>query len=187
MIEEKLTRLNPKSQSFESSGGSFDSMTPQDLAAALSGLTPIQTFIVYKKWIDSTTRGEGYIKLWKDCFFKIIKAEALPSEKGKTVVLFDIALAEYSGEHLCPQCNGRAVLLLPGGHIHKCRSLRCNEGRVSTLKDKDKAKLMGVTPLKFSREYKKAYSIIADHLTRTLPEAETSALRLIQKKSRWHD
>ena len=185
-IEERLTRLNAKSQSFESSGGSFDSMTAQDLAAALSGLTPVQTFIVYRKWIDDTTRGQGYMKLWKDCLFKIIEADAMPKERGKTLELFDIAINQYMGKYLCPTCQGRSVLLLPGGLIHKCRSLRCNDGR-ATLKDKDRARLMSVTPLKFSSEYKPALRVIDDHLTRTLPEAENSAIMHIQKLSRWYD
>ena len=186
MSNERLARLNAKTQSFTDTGGIFDGMTPQDIAASLAGLNPIEFFIVWRKEVNHKERGQGYVMLWKDALFKIEESEKLPKMKNRTMELFDIALDDYLFQYPCPQCNGQSVLILDNGQIHKCRSRNCHEGHAKR-NDRTRARLMKVTPLVYSRQYKPAYGIIADYLTRTLPEAESAADRHIHRRGDWRD
>ena len=186
MSNERLARLNAKTQSFTDTGGGFDGMTTADIAASLAGLTPIQTMLVYRRFINDDERGQGYMELWKNALFKIEEAGKLPKVKNMTLDLFQIALDDYLNKFRCPVCDGKSILVLDTGQVHKCRSNRCVDGRY-TMYDKDRARLMNVTPLVYSRQYKPAYAIISDYLTRTLPEAESAADRHIHRRGDWRD
>lgn len=185
-MEERLTRLNAKSQSFDSTGASFGAMSVADLCAAFFGVSPIAEHIIRKRWIDDKDKSPGYYKLLRITIEKVEQSGHRKKARRRVQELLDIALDDYCKLFKCPQCDGKAQLILPTGQIHKCRSLRCHDGYVRRL-DVDRAKLLGCKSIDYSRNYKPAMNVINDLLTRTLPEAESAGMSRIIKQSNWRD
>ena len=185
-IEERFSRFNPKVSSFELSFGGFGAMTVQEFLASMYGVSPIGEFIIWRKYVDDKTRGLGYVQLMKEAIYRVDDKEKREKIRTRIPELFDIALEDYTGLFKCPQCNGRSQLVLPTGQVHKCRSQRCINGYVQR-RDHERAKVLKVKPIDYSRNYKPAYLVIDKYLTETLPEAESAALSRIIRQAKWHD
>ena len=185
-VDERLARLNAKSQSFDSTGASFGGMSVSDLAGAMAGITPIGELIVCRKYIDPKDKGAGYYELMRDSIQLVYDKDVIPKKTNMIQPLLDLALDDFCSVFKCNQCKGRGEVILDTGQVHKCRSTRCVDGMVRR-KDVDRAKALKVKAMDFRRLYKPAYDVINDYLTRTLPDAESEALILINKQANWHD
>ena len=182
MNGEAFARLNCKTQSFSDSGGGKVEFTVQDLAASMADCSPIQTWIIWRKFVNDKERGQAYMELWKECVYKIDEKGKMPKDKNNLLELFEIAVQDYIGGVICPKCEGRQELKV-GNRVFKCQSVRCIDGKVKR-NDADRARMMKTNRTTYLRQYKPCYTIISDYLTRVLPEAESSAKRIIDRKAR---
>jgi len=184
-VEERLARLNAKTQSFTDTGGGFGGMTVLDLCAAMSGISKTGELIIRRKYVDPKDKGEGYYRLLSESVARIYDAGKQPKKKNMIQPLLDIALDDYCGNNLCKSCNGTGEVL-SAGVIRKCRARACVDGRTA-MKDCDKAKLLGVGAMDFRRNYRDAYGIIERYLVNILPNEESEALSTIRKQAKWTD
>lgn len=186
MIEERLTTLNPKSQSFEGGAGGFGAMSVQEFAACLAGTKPIGEYILWRKYVNDKDKRPGYYVLLNNIVNKVYEADKLPKQNDLLEPMLNVALNDYCGGAQCPQCKGKGKVILPTGLERACRSTLCSGSGRRAYKDHEKAKMIGVKALDFSRHCKQAYLVIERYLTVTLPEAESQALTHVIKRARWN-
>ena len=183
MNGEAFARLNAKTQSWTDSGGGVVEFTEQDLAAAMSGLTKIGGWFIWYKFVDRKEKDRGYYILVNEAIQRVYDAGKNPKKKNTLWTLFDIALEDYMGDIICPKCKGRSEIHHEN-RIFKCSSSRCHDGKIRERYDSERARAMGVDKTAYSRHYKPAYGIISDYLTKTLPEEESAAFRIISRQAR---
>ena len=183
---EKLSRLNPKTQSFEEGFGGFGAMTVSDLSAALAGADPIGLLIIWRRYISPLERGKGFILLQKESILRVYNADVIPKKKNMLTPLMDECIKDYIGGHVCPFCKGKSEIISDQGKVFKCRSKHCHDGK-AVRKDWQRAKALGIQALDYSRNYKSAYKVIDKYLTEVLPEAESKAYNHVMKQANWRE
>lgn len=176
----RLTILNPKTQNFSDTGGGFDTISPQDLCAAMAGIDAIGEFVIRRRHLNPQERGLGYASIYRMSVIEICNQDKQPNKTDMIGSLLDIALDDYFDNVACPVCKGRGEVTRMG-ITRKCHSTRCKEGRIDR-KDSERYKLLGVDRYDYAKHYKPAYRIIYKILCETLPEAESRAVGLIERR-----
>ena len=179
-VQEKLARLNPKTQNWSDSGGGYGGMTAQDLAAAMAGCDPIGEMVIRRRYLDSGDKSIGYYSLLRMVIMEVYDSAR---EMGMIQPVFDIALDDYIGGFLWKTCHGRQEVTVKG-ITRKCHSRRCVRGYRQRL-DYERANILGVKAKQWERLYKPIYEHISKYLTKTLPEKEGEAMRTVMKQARW--
>lgn len=179
-VEERLSRLTPKTQSFSDSGGGFDTMSPQELAACLSGSPPIGEYIVWRRYVDDRTApGYGKGTLLRLSVERVV--ERFGKNKGLIPEMLDIAIDGYIGAHKCPKCGGRQYET-ERGIVIKCPSIRCKDGSIN-LKGAEIARMLDITYDQWRDKYMAIYQEIDRLLTEVIPEAEAETLRMVIRRA----
>ena len=176
-VQEKLARLQPKTQSYTDSGGGFGGLTAADIAAGLTGSSPLGEFIVWFKYVGSEPPGYGKGTLIKLSVERI--ASKLGGGNGLIPELLDIALDGYAGHHKCPECHGKSKIII-NGLEHNCPSRRCVDGHIR-INAREVSKMLKVRYQDYLKLYARSYNEISKMLDEILPEQESQALSTLFK------
>jgi hypothetical protein len=181
-IEEHLSRLGVKVQSFSDTGGSYGAMTAQDLAAALSQCDKVGQEVIWRKVMEGESlKQEGYKKIYDGAWDLVLKHKLISQIDAQMVTykLLNIALDDYCLRYNCKSCGGTEYVWY-GKVKRPCPSKQCVEGKRYRT-DRERAKDMQLPKQTYSDSYKRTYGYIDRYLTKTLPNAESLAISELKR------
>lgn len=137
-----ITKLNPKTQSYESGGG-FGSLSQSDIAAAMRGLSSLQEALV------------RYYMLHDLSYFAYLRDKAIIELHKKGVQQIDFIMSTVIVQDLadstCKTCNGTGL------NVKKKACGHCEGSGKKGLSDRKLAKRLGLEKSTFQRKYKQVY------------------------------